>query len=263
MLSREVSVTAVHIVQSGEHIGVIANSFGFENFSELWDHPNNAALKELRKSPFLLAPGDELFIPDRTLLVFSRNTAASHDFKINIDRIQLQLRLLGQDAKPLKDAKLKLQVDPPESGAASSQREQKLTTDGAGKVVAEISKTCLVGGLVVGGLEYELKIGGLDPIDTDTGLAQRLTNLGYFVPPFEEGVVQDAGADAPKPSAATSDADADADADGTDDEPAPPPPTSDELRSAIEEFQCDQALKVNGKKDDAAMLAKLKELHGS
>jgi N-acetylmuramoyl-L-alanine amidase len=256
-------VTAVHIVQSGEHIGVIANSFGFENFSELWNHPNNAALKEQRKSPFLLAPGDELFIPDRTLLVFSRSTAASHDFKVNVDRIQLQLRLLGQDSKPLKDAKVKLQVDPAESGAASSQREQTLTTDGAGKIVAAISKTCLVGGLVVGGLEYELKIGGLDPLDTDTGLAQRLTNLGYFVPPFEDGVVQDAGADAP----ATSDADdaaADdaADADG-ETEAAPPPPTSDDLRSAIEEFQCDQGLKVNGKKDDAAMLAKLEELHGS
>lgn len=262
MLSREASVTAVHIVQSGEHIGVIANGFGFENFSELWDHPNNAALKERRKSPFLLAPGDELFIPDRTLLVFSRSTAASHDFKINIDRIQLQLRLLGQDSKPLKDAPVKLQVEPPETGAASSQGEQKLVTDGAGKLIAEISKTCIVGGLVVGGLQYELKIGGLDPIDTETGLAQRLTNLGYFVPPFEDGVVQDARSDAPPPGEGAPDAAAGSNAGAAGEEP-PPPPTSDELRSAIEEFQCDQGLKVNGKKDDAALLAKLKELHGS
>jgi hypothetical protein len=126
-------VPAIHIVQEREHIGVIVHSYGFENFSEIWEHPQNAQLKELRKSPFLLAPGDELFIPDRTLLTFTRATAASHDFKVNIDQLQLQLRVLGFDAKPKANTNVTIEVDPPESAGASAQSSQKLDTDGAGR----------------------------------------------------------------------------------------------------------------------------------
>ena len=271
ILAVELDVTAVHIVKPGEHIGVIAARYGFENFSEIWNHPDNAELREKREQPFILQAGDLLHIPDPVRLRFSRATAASHDFSVNIDRIQLQLRVLDLEAKPRANVEVTIEAEQPETGKASSSKSQQRTTDGDGKLQIEISKTCSIAELVVDQLEFEVQVGALDPIDTDTGLAQRLTNLGYFVPPFEEGVVQDAGSDA------DANAETDAGSDGGDDEPEtadgesdedatdpePEPEMSDELRSAIEEFQCDQKLTVNGKKDDAAMLDKLLELHGS
>lgn len=247
-------MTAVHIVKPGEHIAAIATRFGFENFTQLWEHPNNAELKQRRKSPFLLAVGDELFIPDRVRLEFTRATAASHDFRAHIDRLDLKLRLLGFDAKPQAETDIVVEVERPESGAASSARRQELKTDASGRVAVEISKACVVGGVTITGLELELQIGALEPIDTDLGLAQRLTNLGYFVPTDELERAAEA-----RPAAGSTEAE------GTDAEGAEQADEeeSDDLRSAIEEFQCDQGLTVNGKKDDPAMLAKLEELHGS
>ncbi len=217
-------MTAIHVVKAGEHIGAIALKYGYENFSVLWEHPENADLKSLRKTPFLLAPGDELFIPDHVRLVFNRATDASHDIHVKVDKMALHLRLLGRDSKPRKETPVTLRVDPPQTSAASLQSEQSLKTNGEGKVSVDMAKHVLVGSLTLDKLEFAMHIGMLDPLDTDDGLGQRLTNLGYFVP---------------------------ADEDDRDD---------DELRSAIEEFQCDNGLKVTGKREDVEN--KIKELYG-
>ena len=127
-------MTATHIVEAGEHLGTIARKFGFENFSVLWEHPSNAAIKALRKDPTLLAPGDEIFIPDRVRLVFSRLTDASHDFKVHLDTLKLSLRLLELDGEPRKNARVVVRVETPETGGASSSNEQELVTDGDGNV---------------------------------------------------------------------------------------------------------------------------------
>ena len=218
-------MTAVHVVKAGEHIGAIALKYGFENFSVLWEHPENAELKSKRTTPFLLAPGDELFIPDHVRLVFSRSTDASHDIRVQVDKMALHLRLLGLDSKPRKYTPVVVRVDPPEAGAASAQAEQNLTTNGDGKVSVDMAKHVLVGSGQIEKLEFTMHIGMLDPIEEENGLAQRLTNLGYFVP---------------------------ADAEERDD---------DELQSAIEEFQCDHGLKVTGQRADVE--SKIKELYGS
>jgi hypothetical protein len=100
----------------------------------------------------------------------------------------------------------------------------KLQTNGEGLVELQIAKTAREGKLTVPALDFQvpLKIGYLDPHDAESGWIGRLRNLGYL---FE--------ADDP-----------------------------DSISDAIEEFQCDQKLAVNGK-PDAATQNKLKELHGS
>ena len=230
----------VHVVKRGEHIAAIASRFGFENFSTIWEHGSNAGLRALRDNPHQLLEGDELFIPDRTLPVFSRTTASAHDFRVQIDRIALNLRFLDLSDKPRSGVRVTLRVEPPETSSASNQPEQTPTTDGDGKVSVEIKKSAVVGSAVIEGHEFSLGIGRLDPLSSDTGLIQRLNNLGYFVPPDVEG-----------------DGDGDGDESDADDDR-----DEDELRSAIEEFQCDHALKVTGTLDGPTE-AKLLELHGS
>ncbi|MFZ5889485.1 MAG: peptidoglycan-binding protein [Myxococcota bacterium] len=215
----------MHVVQSGEHIAQIALKYGYENFSVLWEHPQNAELKSKRGTPFLLAPGDELFIPDHVRLVFSRVTDASHDVVVRVDKLGVHLRLLGLDSQPRKQTPVTVRAEPPQTGQASVQAEQALTTDGEGKVSVEIAKHVTEGAVIIDGFEFAMHIGMLDPIEEDSGLGQRLTNLGYPVP-----------------------------ADPDDRDP-------DELQSAIEEFQCDHGMKVTGKREDVE--SKIKELHGS
>jgi len=232
-------VPAVHVVQAGEHLAAIATSFGFENFLHIWDDPNNAALKALRGTPALLAPGDELFIPDRVQIVFSRSTASSHDFEANLDRVGFHLRLLDAAFKPRKGVEVEITVEAPTStGEATVLPTQKLTTDGDGKLTVRTAKSATVAGVVVKGVQFagEVKLGALDPLDTPTGIAQRLTNLGYVVPRPE----QDA-----KPEVAKETFDYD-------------------LRSAAEEFQCDQGINPpNPDPMSAALKAKLKQVYGA
>lgn len=216
-------MTATHIVEPGEHLGSIARRFGFVNFTVLWEHPNNAAVKALRKDPTLLAPGDEIFIPDRVRLVFSRLTDASHDFKVQLDALKLNLRLLDHDGEPRKNLRVIVRVEVPDTGAASASNEQQLSTDADGNVSFDIATHVDSGTIEIGGVAFPLRIGGLDPVDTEDGVAQRLSNLGYLV----------------------------LDEDETDPE---------DLRLAIEDFQSDNDLKVTGERADIE--TKLEEIHG-
>jgi N-acetylmuramoyl-L-alanine amidase len=217
-----------HVVRPGEHLGAIAKQYGFENFSMLWELPENAELKRLREDPALLAPGDELFIPDRVRLVFNRITDASHDVKVKLDRLQLNLRVLDIDGEPYKNAAVTIRVEPPKKPGASFQTEKTLTTDGEGKLSVDIAKHVRAGSLLVDGVEFPLDIGKLDPIDTQAGVAQRLHNLGYLAP-------------------------RDLDRDGEID--------AAELELAIRDFQADHTLESTGQAKDIE--TKLEEVYGS
>jgi hypothetical protein len=75
-----------------------------------------------------------------------------------------------------------------------------------------------------------IKIGDLDPVDKTPGQKARLNNLGYFAGPLEEKK-------------------------GEEKE------NKTLFLSAIEEFQCDHGLAVDGKCGPATQ-AKLKQVHG-
>ncbi|MGC4088522.1 MAG: hypothetical protein QM756_11620 [Polyangiaceae bacterium] len=178
---------ATHIVRPGEHLGSIAEKFGFENFSMLWDHPENARLKALRGDPFLLAPGDKVFVPDHTRLIFSRITNSSHDVRVRVDALKLNLRILQIDGQPRKNASVTIRVEPPETGGPTTLSEQVLTTDGDGNLSVDVAKHVTSGSLVIDGLEYPLSIGQLDPVETESGVEQRLINFGLPATPRWRG----------------------------------------------------------------------------
>jgi N-acetylmuramoyl-L-alanine amidase len=103
----------------------------------------------------------------------------------------------------------------------------KLTTDSRGTIDKEISPTARHGNLSVPdlGIDLPIQVGDLDPVEEPSGFKARLANLGYYL--------------------------------------APPDDSDDsELRSAIEEFQCDNALRADGICGPKTQ-SKLKEVHGS
>jgi N-acetylmuramoyl-L-alanine amidase len=73
-----------------------------------------------------------------------------------------------------------------------------------------------------------IKIGHLDPVDELSGQQARLNNLGYFAGPFEEKSEEE---------------------------------NKTMFLSAVEEFQCDHSLVVDGKCGPNTQ-AKLKQVHG-
>ena len=103
----------------------------------------------------------------------------------------------------------------------------QLNTDGKGSIRKPIAADSERGAVRLEALDLDywtIAIGHMDPVEEDSGLRARLRNLGYDAGPL-----------------------------GFDD--------AGELKSAVEEFQCDHGLKVNGTIDGTTR-DKLREVYG-
>ncbi len=56
----------IHKVVQGECLISIAQKFGLANWQTIYDAPENADFKKLRKNPNMICPDDMLFIPALT-----------------------------------------------------------------------------------------------------------------------------------------------------------------------------------------------------
>lgn len=204
--------------QPGDCILSIAVAHGLFHDS-VWSHADNSALRELRKDPNVLLPGDEVFVPDLVEKDESCPTEARHRFRRKGVPAKLRLRLLI-DNQPQANASYTFIVD----GLSRTG-----STNGDGKLEETVPVGAQQGELRVtkDGHErrYYLALGSLNPHADDSGVSQRLRQLGYNV--------GDADGDAPAPG----------------------------LEAAIRGFQHKQGLTVNGTIDDA-LRNKLKEVYG-
>ena len=211
-----------YTVKQGDHLSKIAKDNGFTDYTVIWDHPDNADLKKQRQNPNVLFPGDQVFIPDMEQKHESGRTDKRHTFAVNKKTIKLRLVLEDIYEKPIAGAQCALLID---------GQIYQLTTDGNGKLEQEIPLDAKEGVLTIRGDQtpfqneiIPIKIGHLDPADEISGQIARLNNLGYFAGPL----------------------------DGSD---------TDAFESAVEEFQCDHGLKVDGDCGPKTQ-AKLKDIHG-
>lgn len=221
-----------HKVVQGEYVSKIARHYGFSDYRTIWDHPKNAALKQARKNPNVLFPGDQLFIPDRGEKEVASATDRRHQFRLTRQPLTLRIVVENSFASPLGSVPFDLHVE---------NETQNLISDRQGKVEQIIPVTAEQASLIVKSQEtgvneqpIPLKIGHLDPVEELAGQKGRLKNLGYYA-----GAINT--------------------------------PEDAEFRSAVEEFQCDHfpspqradgvPVAVDGVCGPKTQ-AKLKEVHG-
>jgi hypothetical protein len=144
------------------------------DWRSIWDYPPNASLKRLRQDPNVLAPGDVLQIPEKTLKGFPASTDKRHTFRLKGTPAQLCLRLVDQKGRPRANLRYVLTVD----GCLLTG-----TTDSDGKLQENIRPSAQRARLEIQAEavteRYELPLGHLDPVTEDRGVIQRLCNLGY------------------------------------------------------------------------------------
>ncbi|NNF00457.1 MAG: peptidoglycan-binding protein [Pyrinomonadaceae bacterium] len=200
-------------VGQGESAISIAKKNGFF-WKTVWNHGENASLKARRKDPSLLFEDDEIFIPEKRKKEVSKATEAEHTFKIKGDPCKLKLRLL-QLGKPRKNEDYVIEI---------GGNRIEGTTDSDGKLEHFIPGDARTGTLSLrNGMEtYPVRIGDLDPLEKDSGIQQRLNNLGFSCG-SEDGEI------------------------------------SEQTKEALKKFQAEYKLKVTGEADSATK-AKLKEL---
>ena len=211
-----------YMVKQGDYLSKIAKEQGFFDHLTIWEHPQNKALTDKRKNCNVLAPGDELFIPDKTIKEESGATGRTHRFQLKTGKLLLRLVVEDLYGKPVANAKCELRVD---------DALFQLVSSGNGKIEQEIPITAQQAELNIKSgetplqnVKLRIEIGHLDPVEEVSGQKARLSNLGYYLGSLDE---DDASS----------------------------------FKSAVEEFQCDQGLAVDGDCGPRTQ-AKLKEIHG-
>jgi len=162
-----------HTVKQGECITSIADKYGLF-WETVWNHDQNGELKQQRKDPNVLQPGDELFIPDKEVKEEDCATEQKHRFRKKGIPAMLKVRILLSN-EPLSDKPYTLIID--------DQIIAEGITDQDGFVEEPIPPNAREGSIIVGEgenrLVFPVSLGTLDPIDTDEGVAGRLMDLGY------------------------------------------------------------------------------------
>ncbi len=171
-----------YTVKQGDCISSIAFKYGF--FPDtIWNDSKNSKLKQDRKDPNALFPGDSLIIPEKQLKEEQCQAEQKHRFRRKgvPERLRIQF-LTGDEEEDAPRNAIPYTLDvTTKSGRPVPQKKGK--TDNDGFLDEAIPSDAIKGKIVLdeGDDEevYEIMLGHLDPIDTISGLQARLNNLGY------------------------------------------------------------------------------------
>jgi N-acetylmuramoyl-L-alanine amidase len=164
-----------HEIKQGESLSSVADLYGFF-WDTLWNHPNNARLRESRQDPNVLMARDRVFIPEKTPKEEAGETGKVHTFQLKGVPVRLNFRLLDEDDQPRTGLRYELSVDGKQVAAG--------VTPDDGLISALISPKATTAKLVVhaeGGDEtHSFDVGHLNPIEYTSGVQARLKNLGFY-----------------------------------------------------------------------------------
>jgi hypothetical protein len=159
-------------VQPGDCLESIAYEHGFF-WETLWNHPDNASLKQSRQAPNILLAGDQVAVPPLRPKNEAGATETRHRFKRKGVPSKLEMVLKDKD-KPRAGVPYVLEV---EGQSFSGQ------TDAQGVLRQRIPPDARTGRLIVGRDRreiYPLQLGQLDPVSEISGVQARLANLGFY-----------------------------------------------------------------------------------
>lgn len=160
-----------YVVEQGECVESIAADNGLF-WETIWNDGKNAKVKEARKEPNMILPGDKLHVREIEVKKETGETDKRHTFKRKGVPSALHMQFL-ESGQPRKNLKYRLTL---------GDREFKGSTDDKGRISHPVPPATPDGMLYLGDDEsekFELVLRALDPIDTPTGIQQRLHNLNY------------------------------------------------------------------------------------
>jgi Putative peptidoglycan binding domain len=164
-----------HVVQQGECLSQIAAGYGFADYTDVYNHPDNDDFRQLRPNPNLIQPGDQVQIPDLDKKSVDCPTGASYNFQVTRPKRKLKVQIQDTSGKPIASQPYTL------VGTGLSATGQSTS---AGFIEADLPIDLNVATLTIGTLVRTLHIGHLNPLrDVDdggvSGVQARLANLGF------------------------------------------------------------------------------------
>jgi Putative peptidoglycan binding domain/LysM domain len=172
-------MACTHIVKPGDCLSSLADAYGLSSWHVIYDAPENADFRSKRDNPNLINPGDEIYIPDPAPRAVNVPVDRRHIFRVEFPPTWLNVRVQDTEDDPVANASFELEIE--------KELTLKGTTDGDGWIRVRIPAWAEDGLLRVWPdqqdpeivIEWQTRLGHLDPIDTITGIKGRLRNLGY------------------------------------------------------------------------------------
>lgn len=164
-----------HKVKQGEWLARIARQYKFRDWRIIWLHDSNKELREKRKNPDILYPGDIIIIPKEDCNKYSVETGQKKviSSKENIDWLQIDI----PNSVLRHNGEFILQFD--------GRTEQIKCRDG--HFEEQIPNGAMSAKLIIKNSKAEgkteeivLQIGHLDPVRTTKGVQARLKLLGFY-----------------------------------------------------------------------------------
>jgi hypothetical protein len=167
-----------HIVQAGDSILSIAARSGHLP-DTIWNDSANVTLKEVRKDPEVLLPGDRVTVMPLRPKQAARATGQRWVFQRKGLAAKFTLIVQDEEGTAFASKKYELVID---GNKASG------TTDADGKIECAIAPRARTGTLTLWLDEpghpnpwvREISLASLYPIEHPVGVQQRLANLGYY-----------------------------------------------------------------------------------
>lgn len=167
-----------YVVRQGDHLAKIAAQFGVST-DAIWEMPQNREIKE-KRDPNILAPGDVLRIPPRAAAGKRYSANRDNSYRAAMPTVQLKV-VFSNRGVALKNESYDV---------FGSGRIVQGQTDENGYAViqVDVNVDAVDVRFAAQGLSFTLRIGELDPVETELGVAQRLAHLRHlFIPPGATG----------------------------------------------------------------------------
>lgn len=159
-----------YVIRQGDYLSRVAPRLGLSALG-VWNHPDNAALRERRGSMDCLQPGDVVHLPDAPVEGESLRVGQTNRFRGHPPTVEVRLVLRDASGSPL----------PSVAYRARAGAETEGQSDAQGRIVLSVPiYTDSVTLELDGYPSRTIRVGHMDPADEATGVAKRLANLGYF-----------------------------------------------------------------------------------
>lgn len=86
-----------YIIKRGDNLSRIAKQYGLKGWKKLWDDPKNEPLRNKRKNPNVIHPGDEVMVPGKTVQEIVRAVDTTHRIVVECARVRSGHVLDSQD----------------------------------------------------------------------------------------------------------------------------------------------------------------------
>lgn len=161
-----------YVVRQGDHLPGLAFKHGFDA-DVVWNDKANDALRELRKNPLMLAPGDILHIPTPAKRGVPFSAGARNRYVARVPKVDVHLVVHDQLGTPFSD-------EPYVVEGLGDATERATGPDGAVTLTVPVFVREVSLLFVRQNLRFALRIGDMDPLEEISGVAARLANLHFL-----------------------------------------------------------------------------------